>query len=198
MGSKMKKHLNISILRDGGFDENQYEILVDNLGTDYSDETPLTLSKILELTSISPCLWAFQYFDECHHEVLKKIAVELAIYCAADVLPIFEKEYPNNEIPRKAIAAARAWLDDPNDETAKAAAHAAAADDAADADAAEEAADAACAACYAACAAYAADAADAACAADAANSFSCTAYASCVSKSKYALHLKTLLEKHGF
>ena len=196
----MKKHLNISILRDGGFDENQYEILVEKLGSDYGDETPLTLSKILELNEISGCLRAFQYFDECHHEVLKKIAVELAVYCAADVLPLFEKVYPNNEIPRKAISAARAWLDDPNDETAKAATEAAAADAACAtyADAAEEAADAACAACYAACAAYAADAADAACAADAANSFSCAAYASYVSKSKYSLYLKTLLEKHGF
>jgi len=140
----MEKHLNLSILRDGGLDENQYEILVEKLGSDYGDETPLTLSKILELNEISDCLCVFQYFDECHHEVLKKIAVELAVYCAADVLPLFEKEYPNNEIPRKAIAAVRAWLDDPKDETAAAAAYAALA-----ARYAADAADAACAACAA-------------------------------------------------
>ena len=117
----MKKHLTLAILRDGGFDENQYEILVEKLGPDYSDETPLKLSKILELTSISPCLRAFQYFDEQYNEVLKKIAVKLAVYCSADVLPIYEKKYPHDEKPRAAIAAARAWLAAPNDETARAA-----------------------------------------------------------------------------
>ena len=154
----MKKHLTLAILQKNRFDENRYEILVEKLGPDYSDETPLTLATILELNEISDCLCVFQYFDECHHEVLKKIAVELAVYCAADVLPIFEKVYPENDSPRKAIAAARAWLANPNDETAKAATEAA----------------------------------------EAANSFSCAAYASYVSKSKYALYLKTLLEKHGF
>ena len=117
----MKKHLTLSILRDRGFDKDWYGLLVDNLGTDFGDETPLTLSKILELNGILYCLWVFQFFDECHRDVLKRIAIELAIYCAEDVLLIYEKAYPENDSPRKAIAAAHVWFDDTNDETARAA-----------------------------------------------------------------------------
>ena len=76
------------------------------------------------------------------------------------VLPIFEKAYPKDDRPRKAIEAARAYALNPSKETAYAAAYAAAADaDAANAAAcasAYEAAEAAEAAANAAHAAYAA------------------------------------------
>jgi len=35
---------------------------------------------------------------------------EFAIWCAYDVLPIFEKQYPTDKRPRKAIEAKEAWL----------------------------------------------------------------------------------------
>jgi hypothetical protein len=87
--------------------------------------------------------------------------VRYAIFSAEKVLDIFEKEYPKDDRPRKAIEAAKVWLEAPTDDSrakAKAAAHAAA-----------YAADAAAAyAAYAYAAAYAADAAAAYADADAA------------------------------
>ncbi len=46
----------------------------------------------------------------------------LAIVCAEHVLSIFEKKYPNDNRPRKAIEAAQAWLLNPTEGTHRAAA----------------------------------------------------------------------------
>jgi hypothetical protein len=95
----------------------------------------------------------------------KEDSVAMAVFAAELVIDIYEKKYPNDERPRKAIEAAKIWLKNPSDKNADAhAAHAAyAAADAAAyaaayaADAAYSAYSAARAAAYAA--AYAADAA---------------------------------------
>mgnify|MGYP001581383534 CR=1 FL=1 len=90
-----------------------------------------------------------------------------AIFAAEQVINIYEKKYPQNDKPRKAIEAAKAVLKNDTPETRAAAADAAAAAYAA-ADAAAAAADAAyAAAVYAAADAAAADADAAAAAADA-------------------------------
>ena len=44
----------------------------------------------------------------------KKDSVSLAIYAAKLVLPIFEKEYPDDKIPREAIEAAIKYLKNPS------------------------------------------------------------------------------------
>ena len=108
-----------------------------------------------------------------------KQKVQLAVFAAEQVIQFFEKKYPNDDRPRKAIEAAKEWIKDPSEETkgkaveARRAAYADAATDAAtDADAYADAAAAAYAAAYAAdavgvgggvaaayAAAYAADAA---------------------------------------
>lgn len=114
--------------------------------------------------------------------------VEWSIFCAEQVIDIFEKKFPKDDRPRKAIEAAKDWLKNPTEKNRKAAAayasaytaaHAAAtsaaayAADAADAaatyaaytahvdDAADSDNDGDAAATYASAAAYAADAADA-------------------------------------
>ena len=74
--------------------------------------------------------------------------VGYAVFAAEQVIDIFEKEYPKNDMPRKAIEAAKKCINDPSDANKKAAANAAAA-----AYAAKTA--------YAACVYAAADAADA-------------------------------------
>ena len=87
-----------------------------------------------------------------------KQKVQYAIFPAEQVLPIFEKEHPNDDRPRKAIEAAKKWVKHPYaaagvaaDAAADAAAAYAAADAAAaDADAAADAASAAAAAASAA------------------------------------------------
>ena len=72
----------------------------------------------------------------------KEQAVEYAILCAEEVLFIFEEKHPNDQRPRKAIAAARRWLANPT-EANRHDAYAAYAAAYADADAAYAAADAA-------------------------------------------------------
>ena len=79
--------------------------------------------------------------------------VQVAVACAEHVLPIFEKQHPEDKRPRQAIEAAKAWLDNPCEATRQTAAVAASAYAASAADA--YAADA-----YAAAAASAAAAAD--------------------------------------
>ena len=64
---------------------------------------------------------------------LKRVSVEWAIYCASLVLSIYEKEYPTDNRPRKAIEAAEKWLENPNEKNRIAAKAAAAAAKAADA-----------------------------------------------------------------
>tara|TARA_B100001094_G_scaffold241771_1_gene237696 strand:- start:2447 stop:3037 length:591 start_codon:yes stop_codon:yes gene_type:complete len=110
-----------------------------------------------------------------------RLAVTIAIFFAEDALPIWEKQYPEDIRPRKAIEAAKVYLASPCLSTADAAyaaaAHAADASDSAAlrgaagghldananaADAATYAADAAVRAAYAADAAYAASSANAA------------------------------------
>ena len=127
----------------------------------------------------------------------KRLAVTIAIFFAEDVLPIFEKEYPEDKRPRKAIEAAKAWIVNPCRETANAAANAAA--DAYPKDAAAyaaanaaHAAAAANAATYAAAAANAATYATAAAAAHAAHAANGSAVEYYQNKSLY-IHRKLLM-----
>ena len=85
--------------------------------------------------------------------------VQYAIFAAEQVIDIYEKKYPNDDRPRKAIEAAKNYLKDKSLKNKKAAYAAAAADAAAAARAAAARAAAAAAAAAADAAAYAADAA---------------------------------------
>ena len=74
-----------------------------------------------------------EYVDEDGHTCLdylnwllprlmdKEQCIKLAIYAAELALPIFEKEYPEDDRPRKAIQAARAYLAEPSKGNRKAA-----------------------------------------------------------------------------
>ena len=60
------------------------------------------------------------------YEWTKEDSVKLAIYAAELVIEIYEKKYPNDDRPRKAIEAAKAYLKTPSDAAADAATDAAA------------------------------------------------------------------------
>ena len=100
--------------------------------------------------------------------------VRYAVYAAEQVLPIYEKKYPKDDRPRKAIEAAKKCIDNPSEENKKAAAASA---NAATAYAASAATSAAYAAAYASAAAYAAASAADASAADASAAAYTDAYA---------------------
>ena len=113
--------------------------------------------------------------------------VKYAVYSAELVLPIFEKKYPKDDRPRKAIEAAKNWLANQTKENAHAAHAAAAAAYAAAAYAAAYAAYAADAAAYAAAyAAYVAADAAAYAAADAADAAAAYAAAAAAAYAAYA------------
>ena len=61
------------------------------------------------------------------HTLDKTQSVKVAIYAAESVIDIFERKYPNDKRPRKAIKAAKAWLKNPCEQTAARAAEAEAA-----------------------------------------------------------------------
>ena len=101
--------------------------------------------------------------------VLNKLdKVRYAVYAAEQVIDIYEKKYTNDDRPRKAIEAAKNYIENPSRENAYTAAHASIASanaaDAAAASAAASAADAAASAACAADAAYYADSIASACA----------------------------------
>ena len=102
----------------------------------------------------------------------QKQRVAWAIYSAEQVLHIFEDKHPDDNRPRKAIEAAKAWLKDPSADAVYAAAYA-------DADAAAYAANAAANAAYAA---YAA-----------ANAAHAAAYAAAAYAAKDKMYKKLLL-----
>jgi hypothetical protein len=106
----------------------------------------------------------------------KKISVQLAVLFVERVLPVYEAKYPNDDRPRKAIAAAKRWLDDPTEDNRLSADAAAA--DAAAAYAANAASAAAYAAASAANAAYAA--------ADASGAYAAYASAASAASAAYA------------
>jgi len=125
----------------------------------------------------------------------KPLSVFLAIGFAEKAFPVWEKEYPEDMRPRRAIEAAKEWLKNPsaaaaNDARAASAASAASASAADAADAANAAYDAA------AYAAYAADAAAyaAASAASAANAAYAAAYAAALVVDKEILIHEVILE----
>ena len=140
--------------------------LVNHLGEDFDPNAEINLLTVLESNDVADMLWTLRATDQDS----KRVASQLAIEFAEQALPIFEKRRPNDERPRKAIQAARDYLDGKIslEELRACRSHAdaaadAAADDAYAADAYAHAAHAAHAATYAAdAAAYAAHAADAA------------------------------------
>lgn len=66
------------------------------------DDEPLSLLTILESNGFDDALWALRCLDTKYDSAIRLFAC----YCARSVLDIYEKEYPNDNRPRKAIEAA--------------------------------------------------------------------------------------------
>jgi hypothetical protein len=97
--------------------------LIKFLGDDYPKDKPIDLLTILESNGVDDCLWSLMCADASEEEI-KRISVTLAIEFARNVLPIFEKKYPNDKSPREAIEAAENWLKNPTEENRQLAADA--------------------------------------------------------------------------
>ena len=85
--------------------KDRYTHLVDKLGPKWGDQQPINLLKILEYNGTANCLWAFR--AAVKHPEGDQVMRLMAADFAEAVLPIYEKEYPKDARPRKAIQAAR-------------------------------------------------------------------------------------------
>lgn len=82
--------------------EDGWENLLNHLGKTEADDEVLELRTILESNGIDDTLWALRAVEGKDKE-LRLFAAD----CAEMVLPIYEKQYPDDDRPRKSIQAAR-------------------------------------------------------------------------------------------
>ena len=87
--------------------ESGWEKLLKSLPDNMPLDQPFDFEHIIESNGLLDSIWAFRCLDN------KELVVRFAIKCAESVLHIFEEKYPNDMRPRKAIEAAKNWLDSP-------------------------------------------------------------------------------------
>jgi len=85
--------------------KDRYAHLVSKLGPEWGDQDEINLLDILEHNGIDDCLWAFR--AAVKHPEGDQVMRLMAADFAEAVLSIYEKEYPSDTRPRKAIQAAR-------------------------------------------------------------------------------------------
>jgi len=73
----------------------------------YGMDTPIPLSKVLEVCGLDDALWALHITSENSDRIARVFACD----CAERVLPLFEKRYPNDKRPRHAIKTARLFAE---------------------------------------------------------------------------------------
>ena len=115
-------------IKNAGACTKRYKVLLASLNKTETDDEPLSIKHILKSNGLDDALWALQTVEGKDKEIRL-----FACDCAEMVLPIFEKYYPNDDRPRKAIQAGRDYANGVIDAAAGAAARAAAWDAAWDA-----------------------------------------------------------------
>ena len=103
----MKLTTTLNKIRACGPCTSGWRTLIKHLGEDFDPDAEINLLTILESNGVADMLWTLRATDQDS----KRIASQLAIEFAEQALPIFEKRRPNDERPRKAIHAARDYLD---------------------------------------------------------------------------------------
>jgi hypothetical protein len=94
----------LNLLKKAGACRERYAHLVKALGgTSVDHNAPINLLTILELNGTEDCLWALCATEQNCDQVARLMAADFA----EAVLPIFERELPNDMRPRQAIQAAR-------------------------------------------------------------------------------------------
>ena len=91
--------------------EHGYRKLAKSLGgiTKYGKDTPINLSSILASNGIDDCFWVIDLIELTPDQ--KRDFIVLACGYAEPVLPIFEKEFPNDSRPRDCIEVAKRHAD---------------------------------------------------------------------------------------
>jgi hypothetical protein len=81
--------------------------LLDYLGKDFDPNAEINLLTLLDSNDVPDLLWTLRATVQDS----RRVASQLAIEFAEQVLPIFEQRYPDDLRPRQAIQAARDYLD---------------------------------------------------------------------------------------
>ena len=84
-----------------------WRTLLKHVGKDFNPDAEINLLTVLQSNGVVDMLWTLRATDQDS----KRIASQLAIEFAEQALPIFEKRRPDDARPRKAIQAARDYLD---------------------------------------------------------------------------------------
>ena len=84
-----------------------WQTLLKHVGKDFNPDAEINLLTVLQSNGVVDMLWTLRATDQDS----KRIASQLAIEFAEQALPIFEKRRPDDARPRKAIQAARDYLD---------------------------------------------------------------------------------------
>jgi hypothetical protein len=82
--------------------DDGWEKLLNHLGKTKADNEPLSIATIIQSNGIRDAVWALRAVEGKDKEIRL-----FAADCAESVLHIYEKQYPNDDRPRKAIQAAR-------------------------------------------------------------------------------------------
>ena len=86
--------------------QDRYKHLVKALGgVSYDHDAPINLLTILDINGTEDCLWALCATAQNCDVVARLMAADFA----ESVLSIYERKYPQDDRPRKAIEAARAF-----------------------------------------------------------------------------------------
>jgi hypothetical protein len=93
-------------LKKQGACEEGYRKLAKALGgiSSFGKDEPITLIQILDSNGLDDAIWALRACDDCD-----RFARELVCDFADECLPIFEKQAPKDNRPRKAIEVARRY-----------------------------------------------------------------------------------------
>jgi len=102
-------HTTLSLLKTANACAGRYRHLCEALGgvRAWGHDTPIPLLKILDTNGLDDALWALRAVPEHEKALRDRLAREFACDCAERVLPIFERQCPNDARPRTDIAVAR-------------------------------------------------------------------------------------------
>ena len=103
---KIKLHTTLELLREKGACEFGYKKLLKNLGTKWSDDKPINLLRVLKSNGVQDMLWCIRATTEPYKNHWEFLCGMYADF-AESVLPVYEKQFPNDPRPRNAIEYAR-------------------------------------------------------------------------------------------
>ena len=115
----MKLTTTLARIREHSPCTSGWKTLLQHLGgiDAYGEDTPINLLTILDSNCVQDMLWCLRATVEDS----KSVASQLAIAFAEDALSMFEARFPNDDRPRKAIKAAKDFIDGKIDHAAYAA-----------------------------------------------------------------------------